>query len=130
MTRGVHQAGNSVGTVALAGRAGDENACLDALPLELKWAIWEGVIAWSPFIVRDCLLLVLAAGFTHKRACRAVVAKLQDSNAEEIAGFARRWPGRWGSYPHVAAQATVQPYDARKSSLTLELTRFRGHFFL
>lgn len=89
---------------------GDELAAFDALPAPLRHALHESVIDWCALWLRGTMRRYRKLYGDADLAVELTLVELRGYNAAEMVDFAHRWPSRFGSYPHVAADATVQPY--------------------
>lgn len=84
--------------------------CLDAMPRNLKQAIWEAPVSINPLSVEDLVLL---------EGARAAIVSLGEAAAGEIAAFSAEHQMRYGyALPHVAAKAQPQRYGAFAKTIT------------
>lgn len=94
---------------------GNELAAMDRLPTPIRRALWESVVDWDPCVVRWHLNQDLKAGLALDEAVAVQIVAIYDDEAEEINRFAHHWPSRFGKYPHVAAEVSIQRYERRSA---------------
>ena len=86
---------------------GNEMAALDRLPPALRYFLHDSVVAWDARWV----LWELNKMRQRDDAVAALLQRLRDSQAVELASFRHHWPARFGVYPAFAARASVVHYD-------------------
>jgi hypothetical protein len=89
--------------------------CLDHAPAPIRRALQEAVVDWCPVQCMENIKARLARGERYATAVAAEVEVLIYEDEQDIAAFAAaRWPARFGPYPHLAANATIQRYGRRR----------------
>ena len=104
---GEEKMGNNVGAGRGCRTKRDTYACFDKLPAPLRRALHDAVLDWVPFNVRYWLNHHRAMGRSEPVAIRRVLALIRSWDQQEVHGFGEHWPPRFGTYPHLAANATI-----------------------
>ena len=66
---------------------------------------------WCPLYLRKALDEIIGSGWPAQAAAKALANALRRASQTEVDSFARKWPSRFGPYPHLAARATILRYD-------------------
>jgi Family of unknown function (DUF6525) len=103
--------GNNIAAAPFLKLRGNPLIALDRLPPTLRRALWESVVEWDPRELRRELNRLVKTGVPMSLAIQHLLESIRRADQIEIAEFSRRWPSRFGAYPHVAAGATLQPYE-------------------
>ena len=85
----------------------DTYACFDRLPAPLRRALHESVLDWHPFDCRFWFNTYRRTGTPECEAINRTIAMLRSSDEQEVREFSEQWPEQFGTYPHVAAGATI-----------------------
>lgn len=84
----------------------------DRLPAAYRHAQHAAVIDWNPRDVPRVLAWMLRNGWDMESATDELIASLAADDAREVATFSALHKKRFGvPSPHVAAGATIQPYE-------------------
>lgn len=103
---------NSISSSPLSTFRGDPMAAFDRLPLPIRRALHEAIVAWDPRECRWLLNKAIKAGVPQEQAVWDQVADIQSDDEREVRQFAYHWPARFGRLtPHVRADATILRYD-------------------
>jgi hypothetical protein len=95
-------------------RPSNEWAVYDSLPARLRAALQEAAVQFDACGVAEGVGKLLAAGHPMAAVQQRMLRQIEDVEAFQVAMFAaRRWPARFGRYPHLAAGATIQRYGRR-----------------
>lgn len=90
---------------------GDAWRAFDALPPEVRHALRESLVDWCPLRAQEWHVhLLKREKLKPAKAARALVRTIRRMDHAEVAAFARAWPKGARTYPHVAAEASIQRY--------------------
>jgi hypothetical protein len=101
---------NAVGLLARTETREKVMLVYDALPPRTKFALGEAAGSWSPSYYAEGIMQLIAYGYTFEAADELVAAKIRESDAEEIRGFA----AKSGLSAHVDAEASQLRYHSRR----------------
>jgi hypothetical protein len=102
---------NSMATRPYSRLKGDPFRAYEQLPAEVRLALQEALVDWCPLRTLEWHHhLMHQERLRPAQAAFALVQGIRARDQAEVADFARRWAGGAGTYPHLAAAATLQRY--------------------
>ena len=111
MTRGQD---NTTAAAPISNFRGNVWSAFDRLPVTLRHALHESLVEWDPRETRWQLNKLIKSGLSENKASTVVARWIARSDEIEIVKFSHCWPSRHGAYPHLAANASILRYDARR----------------
>ncbi|MCI0756132.1 DUF6525 family protein [Teichococcus vastitatis] len=102
---------NSMSAKPYSKLRGDPYQAYEELPVEVRRALQEALVAWCPLRAREWHLHLLhQQKLRPPQAAFYLVQAIRMHDQAEVAAFARTWSGGAQTYPHLAADATLQRY--------------------
>ena len=102
---------NSTATKPFSPLKGDPYRAFEELPVEVRRALQESLVDWCSLRAREWHLhLIRKERLRPAKATALLVRTIRKMDHAEVAAFARTWPKGAKSYPHLAAEATIQRY--------------------
>ena len=102
---------NSVAAKPYSKLKGDPYRAYEELPVEVRRALQEALVDWCPLRAREWHLhLLRQQRLRPAQAASFLVQTIRRYDHAEVAAFARAWPKGAQTYPHLAADATLQRY--------------------
>ena len=102
---------NSMAAKPYSKLKGDPYRAYEELPVEVRRALQEALVDWCPLRAREWHLhLLRQQRLRPAQAAYVLVQTIRRYDHAEVAAFARTWPKGAKTYPHLAADATLQRY--------------------